>query len=134
MARILLDNEIKSLLEEAKILPRNWKQKFAPRSRAGKPSYRRSLRITGEGGNRFRIDIRDHSKLLFDFSIILSFIDHDDEEYILIRFNGKHPSDHTNKWEKKHQILNHRFRNSFISTDLQNDTSRRASKLMDMQK
>ncbi|MFH1264395.1 MAG: hypothetical protein ABIK89_01620 [Planctomycetota bacterium] len=113
MARILTDREIGDLLAEPKRLLRTWEKRLEPQAKTGDTQARRSLRVTGKNGNRFRIDVRDNSKSYFDFSIILSFIDADGEEYILVRFNGKTPSDHTNRWEKKQGKPNAKFRSAF---------------------
>ncbi len=48
-----------------------------------------------------------------DFSIILTFVDKDRTEYRLLRFNGRHPSQHTNKLEKRKGLSNSVFRNRF---------------------
>ena len=48
-----------------------------------------------------------------DFSLILVFVDEDGTEYRLVRFNGRHPSQHTNKWEKRKGLSNWSFRNRF---------------------
>lgn len=34
-------------------------------------------------------------------------------EYILLRYNGKHPSKHTNKWEKENGLPDHTFAPAF---------------------
>jgi hypothetical protein len=45
--------------------------------------------------------------------LILLFQDSDGTEYRLTRFNGRHPSQHTNKWEKARGLPNAIFRNCF---------------------
>ena len=84
-----------------------------PRARDGGIHAKRKLVVTGENGNQFRIDVRANGKSRLDFSVILSFVDVDGEEYTLIRFNGKHTSYHTNKWEKKRGQANAKFRDVF---------------------
>lgn len=111
MSRILPDEEIAELLAEKKVLRKNWEKKVEPRRRQGQQYARRSLRVQGERGHSFRIDVRDNPRSLFDFSVILTLIDSDDEEYILTRFNGKHA--HTNKWERKHNQPHLKIRNAF---------------------
>lgn len=41
------------------------------------------------------------------------FLDKDGIEYRLRRYNGKHPSEHTNKWEKEHGYPDHTFSPAF---------------------
>ena len=72
----------------------------------------RSLRVTGENGNVFKLVLRRHEELLLDFSVILTFVDRDGEEYRLTRFNGRH-SEHTNKLEKAQGEPEHSFRDAF---------------------
>ena len=111
--RILTDAEIAELLAEPKELPHSWKTRLKPRKRARRSHLERRLRLLGSTGNRFRVNVRDNPASLFDFSIILTFVDRDGTEYRLLRCNGKHPSDHTNKWEKKQRMPGAKFRNAF---------------------
>jgi hypothetical protein len=48
-----------------------------------------------------------------DFSVILVFQEKDGTEFRLRRYNGKHPSEHTNKLEKARGDENPEFRNQF---------------------
>ena len=73
----------------------------------------RALDIQGEEGHRFRIVLRQNSINMLDFSIILMFIDEDGTSYRLCRFNGRHPSLHTNKWEKQRGLPGATFHNRF---------------------
>jgi len=102
MARVLPDDEIAGLLDEKKLLPRNWATRLAPKKMAGQAHLRRKVDVKGDGGNDFNIDVRLNSLDQLDFSIILSFIDNDGQRYIIRRYNGKHLSSHTNQWEKRH--------------------------------
>jgi len=113
MSRILRDEEITALLTEGKPLPARWSKRLEPRSKPGDAHKRRALKVHGNNGSLFRIDVRQNGGALFDFSIILTFVDGDGAEYRLVRFNGKHPSDHTNKWERRRNRPNARFRNAF---------------------
>ena len=113
MPRILTDAEIVRLLNERKVLPGNWAKRLAPKASAGQVHLRRNLCIGGENRSQFVIDVRQNLNSLLDFSIILSFVDDDNHKYILTRFNGRHPSQHTNKWEKKHRQPGAEFRNVF---------------------
>ena len=72
MARVLTDDEIRSLLAERKVVPKNWKTRLKPHAVKGQLHRRRSLEVTGENGSKFRVDVRDNPNVLFDFSIILS--------------------------------------------------------------
>lgn len=98
---------------EPKELPQNWRVRLTPRKKRDRCHLERQVRLVGSKGNRFRINVRDNPASLFDFSIILTFVDSDRTEYRLLRCNGKHPSDHTNKWEKKQRLPRAKFRNAF---------------------
>jgi hypothetical protein len=113
MSRILTTQEIQRLLNEPKKLPSNWETRLKPLYRSETCHGRRAYDFTGDNGSKFRIDVRDSTLNLLDFSIILTYIDGSEQEYILTRFNGKHPSGHTNKWEKKHGVQLNYFRNEF---------------------
>jgi len=114
MGRIITEEEIRALLDEAKPLPHNWAKRLKPRLVSGQTHMRRKLEgVHGDNGNDFVIDLRYNSIQLLDFSIILSLIDHDGQRHILTRFNGKHPSFHTNKWEKKYGKPNASFHPDF---------------------
>jgi hypothetical protein len=113
MPRLLTDHEIGQLLTEVKPLPSNWETKLTPRAKANSVFLQRELEVTGNGGHRFRIILRQSTLNPLDFSVILTFIDADRTEYRLIRCNGKHPSDHTNKYEKRFGGTPVKFRNVF---------------------
>ncbi len=112
MARILNDVEIADLLSEKKPLPQKWRSRVTVREKQNLSYRQRELEIMGEKGSLFRLVFRRNTLNSLDFSIILVFIDSEESEYRLIRHNGRH-SEHTNKWEKKHNRSNIRFRNRF---------------------
>lgn len=107
--RILRDTEIAALISEPKPLPENWPSHFRVKEKSRYQYEEQSVEITGTNGNVFRVILRRNRINIFDFSIILMFRDKDGKEYRLLRYNGKHPSEHTNKWEKEHGHLNHTF-------------------------
>jgi hypothetical protein len=112
MSRLLTDTEIHRLLAEPKKVSSGWQKRLTPLYKNAVQG-RRQLTIEGDHGSKFRIDVRDNRLIVLDFSIILTFIESKESEYILTRFNGKHPSQHTNKWERKYgEGLTH-FRNTF---------------------
>lgn len=113
MARLLTDDEIGVLLREPKRLPTNWRARLQVREKSDVRFRQRDLRIEGDNGNTFRIIIRQNALNLLDFSLILTFEDEKDGTYRLIRFNGRHPSDHTNTWEKRRGLAKSTFRNRF---------------------
>ncbi len=113
MARILTDNEIESLMAESKPLPRNWTTRLRPRTKSDFQHAQRDLEVQGEAGNRFRIIVRKNALNQLDFSLILTFKDADGSEFVLRRYNGKHPSQHTNRLEKAHDEPGSTFRNAF---------------------
>ncbi len=113
MSRVLTDNEIAALLAEAKPLPTNWASRLAVREKAGQMHRQRELELLGGGGHHFRVILRQNLLNQLDFSIILTLVDADGSEYRLVRFNGRHPSQHTNTWEKRNGLTDWSFRNRF---------------------
>ncbi len=113
MARILTDREIDELLHEHKSLPTNWQSRLQPRPKSNFSYSQRDYEIQGENGHVFRIVIRKNEINPLDFSIILTFRDNNGAEFNLCRYNGRHPSQHTNKLEKAEGLSNSKFRNAF---------------------
>jgi hypothetical protein len=111
--KVLTDSEIVALLREAKRLPPNWRGKLKPRPKEQAQHGERSLEVSRPNGGRFRIIVRQNHLNVFDFSMILVFCAADGKEYRLRRFNGKHPSGHTNRYEKKFGGQPVYFRNVF---------------------
>lgn len=114
MARIIDDSEVRSLISEPKPLPRNWRRRLTLRpQRVGESHQRAKLELESDSKKSYRVSLRHNSINLFDFSIILTFIDVDGREYRLTRFNGRHPSQHTNELEKIDGNQCCFFRNNF---------------------
>jgi hypothetical protein len=113
MSRILTDAEIEALVAERKPLPANWRARLEVKQKSNQAYSQRELPVNGEAGNQFRIVLQKNNLIPLDFSLVLKFVDADKNEYILVRFNGKHPSQHTNKWEKSRRLPNPTFRNRF---------------------
>lgn len=111
--RILRDSEIADLVAEKKLLPKNWQNQFSLKEKMGFQYGERSIEISGEAGNMFRVIMRRNRINTFDFSIIIMFRDKDGKECRLVRYNGKHPSPHTNKWEKEQGLPNYKFGPAF---------------------
>ena len=111
--RILSDSEIAALIGEAKPLPPNWQTRLRPRPKANAQFEQRELDIPISGGRRFKIVIKKSILNLFDFSIILMFQDTDGSEFRLTRYNGRHSSRHSNKWEKMRDLPNSQFEPAF---------------------
>ncbi len=111
--RILRDSEIVDLIAEVKPLPENWQNQFRLKEKGGFQYEERSIEVSGESGNLFRVTVRRNKVNAFDFSIILIFRDKDGKEYRLVRYNGRHPSPHTNKWEKEQGLPDYRFDPAF---------------------
>lgn len=101
MSRILSDNEINDFLKEKKLLPESWKSQLQLKPKSSYQHEEGSFVVKGESGNDFKVIMRRNKINTFDFSIILIFRDSDGREYKLVRCNGKHASEHTNKWEKE---------------------------------
>lgn len=112
--RILADLEITKLISEPKVVPDNWFSRLLPKNKAHYQHKEREIDVEGSNGNLFRVIVRQSNLNVMDFSIILTLREKaSNVEYILIRYNGKHPSMHTNKWEKDNGIPNHRFGPAF---------------------
>jgi hypothetical protein len=113
MTRLLTDQEIAELLAERKPLPQNWQVRLRVREKANSAHKERQMDLASENENRFRIILRQSVHNPLDFSLILGFVDDDGNSYNLVRFNGRHPSQHTNRWEKARGKPNASFRNRF---------------------
>ena len=111
--RLLTDTEISALLTEKKLLPANWHTRLRLRPKADVRFTQRELEVSGEKGHRFRIVLRQNTLNILDFSVILTFIDDDGSEFILLRFNGNQ-HEHTNQLEFRRKAKGkHKFRNEF---------------------
>lgn len=113
MKRVLNDAEIEALISERKPLPQGWESRLEPRTKSDTRFSQRDWETKSENGNIFRVVLRQNNINPLDFSIILIFKDKDGNEFRLCRYNGKHPSQHTNKWEKNRDMPNSSFRNKF---------------------
>lgn len=112
--RILTDLEIANLISELKVVPDNWFSRLLPKDKAHYQHKEREIDVEGSSGNIFRVIVRQSNLNVMDFSIILTLREKaSNMEYILIRYNGKHPSRHTNKWEKENGLLNYTFGPAF---------------------
>ncbi|MBL8878808.1 MAG: hypothetical protein JNG88_06765 [Phycisphaerales bacterium] len=113
MPRVLTDSEIAGLLSERKQLPANWTSRLAVRPKSDSTFTHREFDLNSEKGRTFRLILRGNTLNPLDFSLVLVFRDEDGTDYRLVRFNGRHPSQHTNKWEKARNLPNAYFRNQF---------------------
>ena len=113
MTRVLTEEDISELLQEAKPLQQNWESRLRPRPKSNFKFTQRDCEVHGNDGHVFRIIIRHNIINPLDFSIILTFKDEDETELCLCRYNGKHPSQHTNKLEKTKSLPDSSFRNAF---------------------
>ena len=110
---MLLDEQIQALLTEKKRLPDNWRRKLKIKRKTHNCHAEKELEIQRAEGGSFRIVLRQSHPNPFDFSVILINEDSTGKSYILRRYNGKHPSAHTNKWEKANGGKDYYFRNVF---------------------
>lgn len=106
MPRIISDTEIQQLLAEPKPLASNWENRLRMTLKAQEAFSQRSLSLQSSSGHEFSLVLRGNRFSPLDFSIILVFKDSDGSEYILRRHNGKHPSRHTNEYEKRYGLQN----------------------------
>ena len=112
MSRILSDAEIETLLQEKKVLPHDWRTRLNPRPKANAGHLQSQLKVEGANGHRFRVFVRYNANRIDDFSVVLQFIDEDDLEYTLTRFNGASHK-HTNHWEKRRGHDNASFKREY---------------------
>ncbi|MDP2168101.1 MAG: hypothetical protein Q8J64_07205 [Thermodesulfovibrionales bacterium] len=108
--RILTDQEIAAYISEPKVVPNNWYSGLGLKDKSQYQHREKELEIEGREKNLFRVIIRQNKLNILDFSIILTLREKDSNvEYNLLRVNGKHPSRHTNKWEKENKLPGHTF-------------------------
>jgi len=99
MAKTYSDKEIALLMQERKPLPQDWLSRLQLRPKRGHSEY--ELEIKGEGGNEFRIILRQNDYNPLDFSIILAVRMPDSNRmFRLPRYNGK-SHEHTNHIEEE---------------------------------
>ena len=98
MELIFSDQKITALIEERKVLPNNWRNKFRKRMNRGSNEY--LLNITGEDGNKFRVIVRMSISDELNFSVVLGVkVPPPKKFFRLKRYNGNHQ--HTNTIEDK---------------------------------
>lgn len=97
MAVTYSDNEVAAMVAERKPLPANWRTRIALRDKRGHKE--RELDITGEGGNEYRVILRQSDFNQLDFSVILALNPPETNQlFRLRRYNGK-SHEHTNQIE-----------------------------------
>jgi len=111
--RVLTDDEIAGLLKESKPLPVNWRVRLKPLPKSGFKHLQREFQVRGVNGNAYRVVLRQSIVNILDFSVILFFQDKDGVEFRLCRYNGRHPSRHTNRLEKARGHVNAIFQDQF---------------------
>lgn len=101
MSDIILDSEIKSLLEEEKPLPDNWRVAIKLRKKRG--HYERQFSVTGKNGTVFHLIARKSMRNEFDFSVSLAAqLPNSNRIFGLRRYNGL-SHEHTNRIE--HEVF-----------------------------
>lgn len=97
MALKYSDAEIARMIQAPKQLPNNYRARVQLRDKRGHKE--RELDVTGEGGTRYRLILRQSKFNTMDFSIILA-VNPDDSNQLfrLRRYNGK-SHEHTNQIE-----------------------------------
>ena len=96
---VLTDSQIEELIHRAKPLPEGWRKRLRLRQHKGEAHKRAELQIDSNT-EVFVIKCRQNSNNPLDFSIILVYKGKTGCEYRLLRCNGKHPSQHTHRWER----------------------------------
>lgn len=95
----LTDEEIQNLINEPKILPDDFRDKLALKSKRGHKEAQ--LSVIGEKGSNFLLILRQSSFDVFDFSVILAYqIPKTNVIFRLRRYNGR-SHEHTNKLENE---------------------------------
>ena len=106
---MLSDQEIDTLVSDVKPLPENWQTRLRLRQKQHYQHEERELTVQSQTGRLFRLIARRSRQNQLDFSIMLVFEDDDGAEYRLVRYNGLHPSRHTNRLERESGLPNSRF-------------------------
>ena len=97
MSRTYSDQEIKSLMEERKSLPVDWRDRIRLRPKRGHEEQH--LELTGDAASEFRLILRQNKINPLDFSIILAVrVPQSNRLFRLRRYNGK-SHEHTNQIE-----------------------------------
>ena len=99
MPIILTDSEIQGLVQEAKPLPDDYREKLQLKPKRGHKE--RELDVTGAASSEFRLILRQSLFNALDFSVILAFRPRNTSQYFrLRRYNGKSHA-HTNQIERQ---------------------------------
>ena len=97
MSRTYSDQEIKSIMEERKSLPVDWRDRIRLRPKRGHEEQH--LELTGDAASEFRLILRQNKINPLDFSIILAVrVPQSNRLFRLWRYNGK-SHEHTNQIE-----------------------------------
>ena len=98
MARILSDEEIKTLIQECKPLPIGWCQKFTETPKHGQTDYHLS-NIEGAMGDKFEIILRESNSNPSNFAVVLGvYLPNSKPLFPLLRYDCY--DEHTNPIEK----------------------------------
>lgn len=96
---MLLDSEIQDLIEDVKPISSRTVRKIQLKKQKRDRAYEEyELEVESALGKIFRIRIRSNTLNIFDFSVILIYVNENGKDYVLRRYNGKHT--HKNKIEK----------------------------------
>ena len=88
MASILTDSDIGALIDEAKSLPANYRERIVLKAKRGHKE--RELSLMGSAGSQFRLILRQSNFNSLDFSVILAFeFPTSTQQFRLRRYNGK---------------------------------------------
>ena len=98
MAFILSDEQIKTLIQERKILPVEWCRKFTNSSKRGHTDYHFS-NIEGDSGHKFKIILRKSKSNPSNFAAVLGvYLPKPTDFFPLLRYDSY--DEHTNPIEK----------------------------------
>lgn len=97
MAIVYPDHEIENLVQEHKPLPTDWRKRIKLRNKRGHDEQ--LLVLSGDGGNEFRLILRQNQINPIDFSVILAVqVPESNQVFRLLRYNGR-SHQHTNHIE-----------------------------------
>lgn len=88
MAVTYTDQAIESLVQERKPLPVDWRKRTRMVPKRG--HQEQHLDVTGDGGNEFRMILRQNTINILDFSVILAvLVPQSNQVFRLRRYNGR---------------------------------------------
>ncbi|MBW6517583.1 MAG: hypothetical protein K0A89_03675 [ANME-2 cluster archaeon] len=95
---MLSDSEIQVLINDVKLFSSKNLNEIRLKNKENRAYREYDLDVRSNSGKNFRLRIRENTLNVFDFSVILIYVDEKRKYHILRRYNGKHI--HKNQIEK----------------------------------